>query len=296
MWVRAHAEGAATLHVSADEIDRLRLQEGKNLNQIELEGMAALVAKAVAAQGARPRLVVVDSPDPNPERFGAALQTALLPLLPRDGTPLRVVAENGADTRYVIVAAASVLAKVERDEAIQQLQVAVGSDIGSGYTSDRVTRAFLHEQHAHEAARPPSSSAGAAADPPRPLDRQVRRSWVLRPPKSPLLAKATEAAAAATPRAQPAAPPPTQRAQAAAPTVPTVTKVAPPQSAQAPAVPAAARAAPQRAQAPAAAPPSASAQRPADDRGATQTPAADHAAALRRKRPPPALAWEIITE
>lgn len=55
---------------------------------------------------------------------------------------VRIIAENRADERYPLVAAASILAKVERDHAITEIARTYDCDIGSGYP-DRKTTAFL---------------------------------------------------------------------------------------------------------------------------------------------------------
>jgi len=52
------------------------------------------------------------------------------------------VVENFADRNYPIVGAASILAKVERDRRISQLEKLYGP-LGSGYPSDERTIEFL---------------------------------------------------------------------------------------------------------------------------------------------------------
>jgi ribonuclease HII len=53
-----------------------------------------------------------------------------------------LVVEHKADERYPVVSAASIIAKVARDEYIENLKKEYG-DIGSGYTSDPKTIAFI---------------------------------------------------------------------------------------------------------------------------------------------------------
>jgi len=68
---------------------------------------------------------------------------------PTAGVAVDVTAEHGADESYAVVAAASVIAKVERDRIVAELDAAYhdrGYDgIGSGYPSDPSTREFLRE-------------------------------------------------------------------------------------------------------------------------------------------------------
>jgi ribonuclease HII len=52
------------------------------------------------------------------------------------------VVENFADRNYIVVAAASIVAKVRRDQRIAELCQRHG-DFGSGYSSDPRTIAFL---------------------------------------------------------------------------------------------------------------------------------------------------------
>jgi ribonuclease HII len=54
----------------------------------------------------------------------------------------RIVFEQKADSRYSVVALASILAKIFRDELIEHLKLRYG-DFGSGYPSDPKTREFL---------------------------------------------------------------------------------------------------------------------------------------------------------
>jgi ribonuclease HII len=48
-----------------------------------------------------------------------------------------------ADAIYPVVSAASIIAKVRRDELIEELKKELGIDFGSGYPSDPKTKEFL---------------------------------------------------------------------------------------------------------------------------------------------------------
>ncbi|MEL9991185.1 MAG: ribonuclease HII [Thermoproteus sp.] len=98
----------------------------RELNQLELEVAAQLIGLCDA------ELYYVDSPDPRPERFGAALRAA---------SGRNVVAMNKAE-RMPSVAAASIIAKVVRDRLIDLLRAEMG-DFGSGYPSDTKTISAL---------------------------------------------------------------------------------------------------------------------------------------------------------
>jgi ribonuclease HII len=81
--------------------------------------------------------VLVDAGDVDAERFGRRIGAGV-------DAAVTVRAEHRADERHAHVAAASIVAKVERDARIEKLAAAYG-EIGSGYPSDERTRAFLAE-------------------------------------------------------------------------------------------------------------------------------------------------------
>ena len=82
----------------------------------------------------KPDVSFIDCIDVKPERFKNEIE--------KFQDKLKVVAEHGADDKYAIVSAASIVAKVERDMAIHKLKKEF-SDIGSGYPSDPKTILFL---------------------------------------------------------------------------------------------------------------------------------------------------------
>ena len=60
---------------------------------------------------------------------------------------MNIDCEHKADFNHVVVAAASILAKVSRDEEIKKLKEKLGVDFGSGYASDPNTRKFIYENY-----------------------------------------------------------------------------------------------------------------------------------------------------
>lgn len=83
-----------------------------------------------------PGEVYLDALTSRPARFGRAIAAALAPLRPK------IVSENKADTKFPVVQAAAIVAKVTRDAALARLSRRFG-DIGSGYPGDPRTVAFL---------------------------------------------------------------------------------------------------------------------------------------------------------
>lgn len=119
-----------TVKISASDIDTMR-EKGFNLNEIEKIAIKRIIAEA------QPDSVIIDSVDVKPERLAEEIRSHF--------GDIEVKAEHGADAKYYPVAAASIIAKVERDleiERIQKLNRKLG-DMGSGYPSDPRTRAFL---------------------------------------------------------------------------------------------------------------------------------------------------------
>lgn len=116
-------------------------------------GKARIVALCVELQ---PDVLILDAPVP-PSGI-PAYRASILSLLEAEGFPtasLELIAENGADDRYLCCAAASILAKTSRDAALDGLALAQGEPLGSGYPSDPKTVDFLRRLWQREARWPP---------------------------------------------------------------------------------------------------------------------------------------------
>ncbi len=118
-----------TVHVKAGEIDKLR--ERKSLNEIEAMRIGYLLNELKE----KPDVVYVDAPDPIAENFGKRIRKYI-------SFDIDIRSEHKADMNYLIVGAASILAKVERDLEIKKLCRRYGN-MGSGYPHDPNTIAFL---------------------------------------------------------------------------------------------------------------------------------------------------------
>jgi ribonuclease HII len=117
----------ATIKLEARDIDAVRLEMTMN----------AAVARAHAQAIARinPTCAYVDACDVNIFRYAEMVKSHL-------EKPCEIVSEHHADEKYLVVSAASIIAKVTRDRAIKALAKKYG-DIGSGYPSDPVTIRYL---------------------------------------------------------------------------------------------------------------------------------------------------------
>lgn len=134
--LRAHPDVRVVVRaIDAPTLD-LERRAGRGLNAIE-----AMRFRDIAAVLAVPT-VWVDAADANAARFGTEVG---------HGLACRIVSEHKADERYPVVGAASIVAKVARDEAVadlaRRLERRLGLPLGSGYPSDAKTRAFLAGWH-----------------------------------------------------------------------------------------------------------------------------------------------------
>jgi len=127
--IAERAAKSEIVELSPAEIDELRLIKKINLNEIEAMNFAKILDRL------RPKIAYVDSADPDPEMFKERIERHLR-------TRPKLVVENYADRKYVVVSAASIIAKVRRDERIAELRRKYG-EFGSGYPADPRTIDFL---------------------------------------------------------------------------------------------------------------------------------------------------------
>ena len=107
--------------------------QNHNLNKLEAKYMARVISKL------DPDTAYVDSCDVNTARFGRQISQM--------SGKRKIRSYHHADSRFVIVSAASILAKVTRDASIRRLAKRY-QDIGSGYPSDSQSVSFLKSHYA----------------------------------------------------------------------------------------------------------------------------------------------------
>ncbi len=105
------------------------------LNMLEAKMFAQVIAEV------KPSLAYIDACDINPARFTKVIASSLSSYKLQFTTMLS--ASHKADKRNVLVGAASIIAKVTRDKAIERLK-SIHGDFGSGYPSDAKTIRFIN--------------------------------------------------------------------------------------------------------------------------------------------------------
>ncbi len=130
-------ETALAYHIaktSPDEIDSA-IKKGTNLNTLEAIKTAEIINEL---NNKKEKIkAIVDCPSTNI----AAWKKTLVGFIDNPEN-LSVLCEHKADVNHVSVSAASIIAKVVREEEIEKLKQKYG-DFGSGYPSDPITKTFL---------------------------------------------------------------------------------------------------------------------------------------------------------
>jgi len=130
--ILSRAQEVVVEYIPPSLIDRYVLNKlHGGLNQLEVEVIASIIMRLSASK------IIVDVPDVKPERFRRRLLERI-----DKGSKVRLVVAHHADEKFPVVSAASIIAKVFRDEIIRELHGFYG-DFGSGYPSDSKTRAFI---------------------------------------------------------------------------------------------------------------------------------------------------------
>jgi ribonuclease HII len=128
------------VEVSADEIDSHR--KSMSLNELE----ARLFASVIDRLG--PEVAYVDAADVDEDNL-ADMITARLTRKPQ------LHSKHKADATFPVVSAASIIAKVTRDQRVREIEQQIGVPIGSGYCTDPVTVKFLNSWVSENRCLPP---------------------------------------------------------------------------------------------------------------------------------------------
>ena len=129
--------------IEPDAIDLSLAEENTNLNWLEADTSARLVSEL------DPDKIIVDCPSRNIPAYKDYFVNKLSEAVSQKA---EVIMEHKADLNHLIVAAASIIAKVIRDRQVNHIKSEIGVDFGSGYLTDKKTQDFLenyHQQYSH---------------------------------------------------------------------------------------------------------------------------------------------------
>ncbi len=135
--IHSHSTHAQVQIVPATQIDTY-LTSGTNLNMVEAIETAKLCTTIPLTILSQTKLMI-DLPSKNKTQYLQSIATQW-----SNTKQLGAIdAEFKADLNHIAVGAASILAKVTRDNIIREIEAQIGIPIGSGYPSDPVTKAFI---------------------------------------------------------------------------------------------------------------------------------------------------------
>jgi len=131
--IKEIAESYEILIVEPKEIDDA--VDGNNeLNLNWLEG----IKSAEIINKLNPEKVILDCPSPNTGKYKEFVRKYI------NNRKIEIIAEHKADVNFSVVSAASILAKVVREDEMDKLKKKYGN-IGPGYTSNEITQKFIKE-------------------------------------------------------------------------------------------------------------------------------------------------------
>jgi len=128
-----------THSISPAEIDT-GMGIGLNLNEVEALAASIVIKeliKNISKEELKNLSIIIDCPSVNNDSWHKNVLEYL------ENKDLNIRCEHKADLDHVVVAAASIIAKVTRDNEIEKLKKQIGLDFGSGYPADPKTKDFL---------------------------------------------------------------------------------------------------------------------------------------------------------
>jgi len=134
--IKEFAKAFESVVIPPEEIDK-KNAEGIKLNEVEAIACAKIINKL--NKNLDKIKVILDCPSTSIIKWKDFLKTKI-----DDLSNLEIVCEHKADRNYVAVSAASILAKCLREKEMEKLKEKYGKEIGSGYTSDSLTKKFLN--------------------------------------------------------------------------------------------------------------------------------------------------------
>lgn len=120
--------------VQPEEIDNaVHGHDGLNLNWLEARKTAEIINYL------RPDKAIIDCPSPNIKSYTNYLRKFL------NNPSIELVVEHKADKNFYAVSAASIIAKVARENEVKKIEKKIGQKIGTGYMSNLQCQKFVKE-------------------------------------------------------------------------------------------------------------------------------------------------------
>ena len=115
-----------------------------NLNEIEINAFSDVAKNLIEKLDIKDEKIEIylDACSTNAKKFENSFKDKIEDTIKERNLNVKIIAEHKADAKYPVVSAASIIAKAERDEIIDNYKKIYG-DIGSGYPSDPKTIKFL---------------------------------------------------------------------------------------------------------------------------------------------------------
>ena len=124
------------IEVSPQEIDEAVDPNNKetNLNWLEAKHQAEIINHF------NPDIVVIDCPHPVPKKYEDYIKKLV------NKKDIKYIVEHKADVNYPVCSAASIIAKVRREEEMDKIKKKYG-DTGPGYPANATTQKFIKENY-----------------------------------------------------------------------------------------------------------------------------------------------------
>jgi ribonuclease HII len=133
--IQSHSE-FKIIEVLPDEIDKAVDPKNKkmNLNWLEAHKQAEIINEL------SPDIAIIDCPSPNCKKYTEYLRN----LLKQELKNIKLIVEHKADVNYPVCSAASIIAKVRREEEMDKIKDKYGN-VGPGYPANPITQKFIKE-------------------------------------------------------------------------------------------------------------------------------------------------------
>lgn len=128
------------VEISAEEIDAMR--EDITMNELEARIFATILERL------QPTEAYLDAADVDEDNFEKMVRSHTC-------CSARIFSRHKADDTFPVVSAASIVAKVVRDSRIREIEKELGESIGSGYSHDPRTIAFIERWVRRNGSCPP---------------------------------------------------------------------------------------------------------------------------------------------